>query len=200
MGRRRERPRGWPYSSVEGRRRQPGKPRPLWAGGHLGRRRWGFVSAESVAYTHGARVVFECRGRLFERIDWDLVVEVSEFLLGYDRRPSPTDTPGLMWRAVQEAVMVWPPLETLKEGVLEVLWRWSQLEQLDDPRWCGTATRRLQRARELLEGWEERRLQLVREMREEREVRDGDGCREAGEGAASGERPLEGCPDSVQGV
>ena len=125
------------------------------------------MSAESVAYAHGARVVYEWRGRQYERVDWDLVVEVCEYLLGYDRRPSPTNTPGLMWRAVQQAVMMWPPVETLREAVMEVLWQWSQLEQLDDPRWSGTATRRLQRARGILEEWEERRHQLVREVREE---------------------------------
>jgi len=153
------RPRAWPLSAIEGRR-------PAVAGGRYRRRRpryrrpaerWSFVSPDAVAVTHGAVIGYVWKGGWLPRLDWDAVMVVVQYLLGYQWRGNPYTLNPPLRRAFQHVAMAWPPPASVKTAVLAIIDHWSNDTALDDPSKAAAATRRLQRARAILEEWSQRR-------------------------------------------
>src|SRR3972149_4163156 len=70
--------------------------------------------------------------------------------------PPPPPPPPLR-RAFQHVAMAWPPPASVKTAVLAIIDHWSNDTALDDPSKAAAATRRLQRARAILEEWSQRR-------------------------------------------
>lgn len=149
---------GWPMSELAPVRRRARSAPPKWARpGRWDKRSYSFVSADTVAAAHGARVGYVWRGQWFQRVEWDLVVIACQYLLGYARRPltGPTGHQQLMlWRSVQKVVLRWPPLESEREAIEEVVWEWSNdASQGRRTSHAPENVRRLQRARGLFEAW-----------------------------------------------
>jgi hypothetical protein len=117
-------------------------------------RRWvvfSWVSPETVALAHGARVGYVWQGGWIERLDWDLVEWTVQHLLGYSPQVHGHNQPVLR-DALQSVALMWPPLG-FREAVHEVVWRWSCDRRLDATHRVERATRRLRRARGILEEW-----------------------------------------------
>lgn len=121
-------------------------------------RRWtayAWIGPETVAALRGARPGYVWQGQFVEGVDWDMVEVVVQYLLGYSTQVHGHNQP-ILRDAFQSVALAWPPME-FREAVEEVVWRWSCDVRIDRADVRLKASRRLLRARRILEAWNEGR-------------------------------------------
>ena len=143
--------RGWPHSEIESRRQAV-------KGGRQHRRhhyrppRVSWTSPDTVAAMHGAVIGYAWKGGWTPRLDWDAVTAAAQFLLGYQWRALHHTSPPLK-RALQHVILGWPPPPSVRHALHAVIDTWARDPALNTDRFAPAATRRLQRARSILESW-----------------------------------------------
>ena len=116
---------------------------------------YSWIGPDSVALMHGAIVGYVWKGAFYKRLDWDIVRQSLQYLLGYAMRNGHGQT--IVQRALQRSQLHWPPFEAERDAIHDALANWADDPATNVPNQVAVYTRRLQRARAILEDWSRRR-------------------------------------------
>lgn len=114
-------------------------------------RAFAFVSPDTNATAHGATIAYLKDGFTYARPDWDFMEWAAAELLGYAWRRH-MDGCNALRDALQTVALTWPPLD-FRTALHQVIWLWSTDPRTNDQNTYRTNTRRLHRARAILQQW-----------------------------------------------